>query len=364
VTRGSGDGPSDAALVRYIRNESPSAELRAIEAWISAAPSHRSRVEELSTLWLARTDAVRWQLDRMWTDVQATMEDPAPLPRLVQPSGPSAPARSKFSGSVGGRRWSAGIGSVAMVVLVVVTVGTFTVRARRATTMAPTSPSRSYATARGERATLELADGSRVTLAPESELRVSGNAGAGARDFVLEGEAIFDVVHDSLHPFRVRTGAAIVEDIGTRFDVRSYAGDAAVVVAVAEGSVTLSRAPARAGGRDAAPADRAVLQHGEEGRLAGTGRATTRRLPSLAASFGWAEGRITFADAPLPDVLRTIARWQDLDIRVLDARLASRHITAEFSAQSSADDVVSSLATAIGARVERHGRTITLGVAR
>jgi ferric-dicitrate binding protein FerR (iron transport regulator) len=92
-----------------------------------------------------------------------------------------------------------------------------------------------YATARGERAIVELRDGTRVTLTPETELRVA----AIGRPVYLSGEAVFSVTHNPRQPFRViAPNGVTVQDIGTRFDMRAWA-DKAVRVAVAAGSVSL-----------------------------------------------------------------------------------------------------------------------------
>ena len=96
-----------------------------------------------------------------------------------------------------------------------------------------------YSTMRGQYATIQLTDGSHVTLAPQSRLTIPAAFATGPRDISLEGEAIFDVHHDVAHPFRVHANGARVEDIGTRFDLRAYASDSSVTVAVAEGSVAL-----------------------------------------------------------------------------------------------------------------------------
>lgn len=234
---------------------------------------------------------------------------------------------------------------------------------RRARVPESPGPMREYVTARGERATLELADGSRVILAPESHVRVPGSFGKGGRDFFLDGEAIFEVVHDSSRPFRVHAKGAIAEDIGTRFDFRAYENDPSVAVVVAEGSVTLAREHAGRAASATSQADRAVLGKGQLGRLDRAGRLTTTSGVPLDPYLGWADGRLAFVDAPLPDVLLRIGRWHDLDVRVADARLTSRRVTAEFSTQSSGE-MLGALAAAVGARVERSGRVVTLRIAR
>lgn len=215
-----------------------------------------------------------------------------------------------------------------------------------------------YQTSRGQYATIRLADSTAVTLAPESHLSVSARFGEGAREIALEGEAMFVVRHDAAHPLRVRARDASIEDAGTTFDVRAYPGDDDVTVAVSEGSVAITR-----GGESAAPTHdmhpAITLAAGFVGTLGRHGTVSSVRTPDVANLLSWARGQLSFTDRPLPEVLRTIGRWYDLDIRVSDARLAHRLVNAEFSTQSPAE-MIDALAAAVDATVERRGRVVTL----
>jgi transmembrane sensor len=221
---------------------------------------------------------------------------------------------------------------------------------------------REYATGRGQRATLQLPDGSRLIVAPQSRLRIPADFGQGAREVSLDGEALFTVVHDSTRPFRVRAKGAVAEDIGTRFDLRAYPEDSLVAIAVAEGAVALGRSAASAGtARRDGPtaAEGIVVRPGEIATLAPDGAVTTARGAALGDYFAWADGRLHFASVPLPEVLRVIGRWYDLDVRVEGQALATRSITAEFSLQS-ANEMLQALALAVDARLTRSGRVVTL----
>src|SRR5437016_1358078 len=84
----------------------------------------------------------------------------------------------------------------------------------------------------------------------------------------------------------MRAGArAVAEDIGTRFDLRAYAEDSLVAVAVAEGAVALGRGavPAETARRDGRPvAEGIVVRPGEIATLAPNGAVTTARGAALA----------------------------------------------------------------------------------
>src|SRR3984957_3986026 len=127
-----------------------------------------------------------------------------------------------------------------------------------------------FETATGEQRTFELEDGSVVSLNTHS--RVAVRLAAHAREVrLLRGEALFHVAHDPSRPFLVSTDDAVVQAVGTQFDV--YRRDDGTVVAVLEGRVnvtTAAPAPA-ASGSAAAP-------------VAGRGAPRAAAVRSLGAS--------------------------------------------------------------------------------
>jgi transmembrane sensor len=93
-----------------------------------------------------------------------------------------------------------------------------------------------YASEVGEHRQIRLRDGSTVHLNTASRLRVDYST--TARDVhLLAGEALFKVASDPKRPFRVHTGAAIVQAVGTQFNVDSHRDR--LVVAVLDGEVRL-----------------------------------------------------------------------------------------------------------------------------
>ena len=98
---------------------------------------------------------------------------------------------------------------------------------------------RTYTTARGERATLNLPDGSTVILHNESTLEVPSDFGASVREVRLRGEGYFEIVHDPSHPFRVYGNGVVTQVLGTKFGVRVRPGEDVAWVAVTEGRVAV-----------------------------------------------------------------------------------------------------------------------------
>ena len=82
-----------------------------------------------------------------------------------------------------------------------------------------------------------LPDGTRVCLQSGSALTFEEKS--GIRMTGLKGDAYFDVVRDTLHPFVVRTDALDVKVLGTAFSVSAPAGSGKADVILERGSVRL-----------------------------------------------------------------------------------------------------------------------------
>lgn len=344
--------PSDDLLARFIDGELGQAEARELHARIAGDAHLRQRVADLKALLSVQPPRATPDADRLWSVIRRRELDAksptlrvavgrARLPKL---------ATSRFNFAAAAALLIAASGAAWLLI---------TRRPQELAVPGATGEPRQYTTSRGQNATIQLTDGSKVVLAPSSRLTISPDYAAAEREISLDGEAIFSVRHDPSHPFRVRARGAVIEDIGTRFDVRAYPSDATVTVAVAEGAVTLGRerTPLRAAA-GAAP-EGVILRQGEIGSLGPAGAVSAIMTPHVSNRLAWSRGRLVFVARPLPEVLVEIGRWYDLDIRVPDKRLASRLVTAEFSTQS-ASEMIDALALAVDATITRSGRVVTM----
>jgi len=75
---------------------------------------------------------------------------------------------------------------------------------------------------RGYMYTLALSDGSKVWLNADSKISYPVRFDKGERKVRIEGEAYFEVVHNTQWPFKVTVGDAEVKVLGTSFDVKAY----------------------------------------------------------------------------------------------------------------------------------------------
>ena len=91
-----------------------------------------------------------------------------------------------------------------------------------------------------ETRTITLPDQTEIVLNRYSSLTYPERFRGKDRKVQLQGEAYFEVSKDAAHPFKVETGAIIVQVLGTHFNVEAYPEDTQVKTTLLEGSVSVS----------------------------------------------------------------------------------------------------------------------------
>jgi transmembrane sensor len=212
--------------------------------------------------------------------------------------------------------WSVRIAAAAAAAVVILTAGAVWVL---------TGP-QIYQTALGERRTVTLVDGSRITLdsASKVEVRYSGDA----RKIVLaRGEARFDVAHDVQRPFSVRARDRIVIATGTAFDVDVAAP--AVRVTLIEGHVVVlqSKAP-----KQSQPSVQAVSMQAGQQYVAAPDAVPQVTDISIERATAWESGRIVVDNEPLYEVVERINRYAARPVTVSDAAVSQLRLSGVFTA--------------------------------
>jgi transmembrane sensor len=189
-----------------------------------------------------------------------------------------------------------------------------------------------FATAVGEQRSVGLADGSVVTLNTRS--RVEVDFSAQARDvYLLEGQAIFKVKHDATRPFRVHVDAAVVQAIGTQFDVYRLKGRTSVTVI--EGVVQII--PDASGSIDIAelsklPANTKVPA-GETVTIVADGKLTPHANVDAQEATAWQQRRLVFRNRTLAEIAAEFNRYNRIpQIRIEGAALQAMRLTSVFDA--------------------------------
>jgi transmembrane sensor len=329
---------SSELVDRYLAGSCSDAERAQVDAWVEAyslrgaIDALRARSEEPDFERVARDWA---RVVERTTAVAARTSRPLPAH--------AAPARRITVPSGWFRKQGVLAATAGMGVALLLGLGVF------GSSRTP-SPVRSYATGAGERKTVSLPDGSRVTLAPQTQLVVERGFGDDTRSVSVRGEAFFDVVPVDRVRFTVHLDGATAHVLGTAFDVRRYAGDREARVAVVSGRVAIEHRLAHAGRAS-------VVTAGTVAIITDSG-VMVRPSADVSSYAEWRNGRLQFDRAPVSEVLTTVGRWSGYELRLSDSSLASRHLSVTFDRQS-ATEMLEALRVVLGADLKVEGRVVT-----
>lgn len=182
-----------------------------------------------------------------------------------------------------------------------------------------------------EQRRIDLADGSRVYL--NAQTRLSVRLGEAQRELRLSsGEALFDVAKDPRRPFRVRTADAMVEAVGTQFNVNARADGTRV--AVIEGRVRISGdsvSPTAGAGAIAA------LEAGQAARISPIGAIERDHSVNVASVAAWSRPELVFDGTSLEQAVEQFNRYRPAKrLRLEGVQPDSHHYTGLFDATDSA----------------------------
>ena len=279
---------ASAWLARLQREDIVEQDGLEFEAWLAAAPGNRAAYTRALSLW--------HEFEAAAPQVQDELAALQRHETLRMRSGAT-------------RRWWMGAGGVAIAAGLAVAVLPGIV-AQQAT-------AETYATGKGERKRVTLADGSVVDLNAETKLSVT-YARTERKIELAEGEAIFDVTHDARRPFTVAAADREVRVLGTQFDVRQRQGD--LMVTVARGKVQVRPMTAASAGRQF------TLTPGHRLQVARSGHEDLQ-VVDPQETFSWRAGRLIYRGEPLANVVADLNRQYVEQIEISDPELGKLPIT-------------------------------------
>ena len=333
-------------LSRYVAGAATPEERRMVQSWVEEEPGRSALVAEMAeAVSLAGRPIPYRDPAPAWTRLKEHMQD-------IEPALPNRRADRKPVRSARRRVFSPGAGVAAVLAFMAIVV----FMAVRAGWIVPPAPGpdplavvKTFETSRGERATIQLTDGSHVVLNAGSRLTVLPGFDERLREVKLEGEAFFQVASDPDHPFRVVMGETAVQVLGTEFSVRNYdQEETRIVVTGGRVAVELHREARR---------DTVLLMKGGLARVGRREGIQVQRNVDTTPFTAWASGRLIFRDASFDDVARELERWYDLDIEVQAPITAIRRFNGQFSDQS-LSEILNIVSSTLHLRYERNRRSI------
>ena len=183
-------------------------------------------------------------------------------------------------------------------------------------------------TPKGGQYQINLPDGTKVWLNAASSLRYPTAFSGENRAVSLTGEAYFEVAKASpAQPFKVSTSKQTVEVLGTHFNINAYTDEPSTKTTLLEGAVKVLTKEDRS----------LTLKPGQQAALSGNQFHVNYGKEEEAVA--WKNGVFKFEDANLESVMRSVARWYDLDV-TYEGTLPARQFSGEIDRKSNLSQVL------------------------
>lgn len=206
---------------------------------------------------------------------------------------------------------------------------------------------------RGAEFKIRLNDGTVVWLNSDTQLSYSEQFNDTERKVILEGEAYFAVAKDRKRPFIVDAKGVSIKVYGTEFNVT--AREKAVRTTLVNGSVSV-RLKGERQETILTPGLTAEV-HPETHRLN-----VCQRNTDLYA--GWKEGKFTFEDTPLEELLAEVALWYDLQVDFESPEAGKECFTGSLSRHMPLVDLLRVLQSTTYVSFHLQERKLTVGKSR
>jgi transmembrane sensor len=200
----------------------------------------------------------------------------------------------------------------------------------------------------GQKASLVLPDGTKVTLNSGSSIRYPSRFSITNREVILTGEAYFEVVPDPAKPFIIQAGITSTQVLGTTFNICAVTGKN-VEVTLVEGSVKV-RSTAE---------NSAVLQPSQQAVIDAATSLITLQHVDVRRFTSWKDNLIFLENTSLKEAAGVLEKWYDVRITLQNPRLEKCLITAKYQDES-LENVLKSLEFLLKVEIRKNGKQITI----
>lgn len=206
---------------------------------------------------------------------------------------------------------------------------------------------KTVSTGSGETITLNLSDGTSITLNAGSRLDYPTHFNGDTRSVRLQGEALFKVSKDKAHPFVVLTDKMTTRVLGTTFDIKAYTGQKATVVLM-EGSieVTTGNLTKR-------------MWPGERADVGNDGNIVVDKVKA-EETIAWSDNQFYFDDQRLEDIMDNLGRWYNLTVVYKADSLKDLRLNFATPRNGSADDAIELLNSLRRFKVVKEGKKMVV----
>ncbi|WP_316811206.1 FecR family protein [Pedobacter heparinus] len=199
-----------------------------------------------------------------------------------------------------------------------------------------------------ERKKLQLSDGTKVWLSPNSTLSYPAQFDDNKRLVTLDGEAFFEVTHDADHPFIIKSEEVSTTVLGTSFNVTAYTKQHTINVTLVTGKVAVALNGNNHTRRDTITANQRLII--DKAAL----RITKVNYPDAAAFLNKRLGLYDYKGAALQEVIKDLENQYNIRIG-LDADLYARTFYGGLNMTDPLNDTLDKLCTVMETKWEKDG---------
>ncbi len=208
-------------------------------------------------------------------------------------------------------------------------------------------------TPRGGEYKLELADGTKVWLNCDSELKYPVAFVGKIRKVVLTGEAFFEVARNG-KPFIVETADMTMEVLGTRFNVSAYKNEGTVQTTLVNGSL-------KVGTKNVGSASQSILLvPGKQASFDKEKGILDSREVDVNLYTSWVDGYFRFEGQPLESIMRNISRWYNIDVNFENQQVKEKRLTGKLSRFDDFTVITGMIEKISGTKVKVNGKEIII----
>ena len=169
--------------------------------------------------------------------------------------------------------------------------------------------------------TVNLMDGSKITLDAGSTLRFPKKFTGSRREVYLNGEGFFEIFHNSDKPFTIHTNNAVITVLGTAFNIRAWQQYNETIVAVAEGKVSLRQ------DNKSKNIEEITITKNQSSIVKADENPTPPQNININNFTSWQQRQMYFKSVPLQEVLDQLERWYGLEFQLPEESAGSNRVT-------------------------------------
>lgn len=204
---------------------------------------------------------------------------------------------------------------------------------------------------RGGEFSLVLADGTKVWLNADSELKYPVQFVGETREVSVKGEAYFEVTKQEGKPFIVKTSLGNITVLGTQFNVSIYPGKETLVTTLVEGKVSCNLPDG----------ENAILKPNQQLLIAKDGKYSVKTVNTKYYTC-WKDGNFLFEEMRLEDILEQLSRWYDIHIFYSNEEVKDLHFSGDLSRFKNIDTFIEMFKKSSDVKLTLQGKTLTVGL--